>query len=240
MNHRDLGQTTSIDVIGDLVSLTGRVVIDVGCGDLTFTRQLAERGARAIGVDPDPDQAERNRAADPVPNVEFVETCATSLPADDGSVDGVFFSFSLHHVPTAEHARVFEEVRRVLKPGGYLCVIEPADCPLNRVMTLFHDEDRVRAEAQESLVRLGVPMFEHHDAFRYVSYIQYESFDDFASQHAGRTFNSGYTETDVRRPEVEAAFERAGAPEYRFESPKLMLMLRAPISRSTASPATSS
>ncbi|MCP3903200.1 MAG: class I SAM-dependent methyltransferase [Planctomycetes bacterium] len=223
---RDLGCTNSIDVINDLVSLAASTVIDVGCGDLTFTRQLAEHGARAQGVDPDPKQAARNREADAIANVAFVEAGATALPVADGAADGVFFSFSLHHVPAIEYPQVFAEVRRVLKPTGYLCVIEPADCPLNEIMRFFHDETRVRSDAQDALVQLAVPAFESHATFRYHSYVQFDSFDAFATHYGTRTFNPDYTEADVRRPEVEAAFERLGAPEYRFESPKQMMFLR--------------
>jgi ubiquinone/menaquinone biosynthesis C-methylase UbiE len=222
----DLGFTTSIDVIGDLVDLDGRIVVDVGCGDMTFTRQLAVRGAIALGVDPDPVQAERNRAAEATANMQFVEADATALPVDDGSLDGVFFSFSLHHVPASLYPQVFAEVGRVLKPDGYLCVIEPADCPLNTVRKLFHDEDRERAAAQDALRTLAVPAFRRHETFRYHTYVTFTSFDDFATQYGGKTFNPDYTEADIRRPEVEAAFERHGAPTYRFESPKTMMFLR--------------
>ena len=221
----NLGRTTSIDVVGDRIPLDGQVVVDVGCGDMTFTRHLAGRGAVALGVDPDPIQAEQNRCADPVSNVEFAEAEATQLPVADGSVDGVFFSFSLHHVPAASYPRVFAEVRRVLVPHGYLCVIEPADGPLNTVRKLFHDEDAERAAAQAALVQLAVPAFRQHRCFEYRSDVSFESFDDFVARYAGKTFNDGYSEADIRRPEVQAAFEQLGAPTYRFESPKTMMLL---------------
>jgi ubiquinone/menaquinone biosynthesis C-methylase UbiE len=224
----DLGPTTSPDVLAARVPLEGARVIDVGCGDMTVSRQLAELGATVLAVDPDPVQAERNRAAAPTPGVRFQEAGAEALPADDASVDGVVFSFSLHHVPTAEHAAAFAEVVRVLRPGGWLCVIEPVDGPLNAIMRHFHDEDAERAAAQRSLHEHAVPAFAEHAEFTYHSFIDYESFDAFATRFAGRTFNDGYTEADVRRPEVERMFEELGAPSYRFPSPKRMMLLRRP------------
>jgi ubiquinone/menaquinone biosynthesis C-methylase UbiE len=226
LDPQDVGFTTSIDLVSRLVRLEGQAVVDVGCGDLTFSRQLAAHGARALGVDPDPAQAERNRAADATPGLTFRRADATALPVDDGSQDGVFFSFSLHHVPAVLYPRVFDEVRRVLKPDGYLCVIEPVHGPLNEIMRLFHDEDQVRAEALRALAQLAVPTFESLACFRYHTYLSFASFDDYATQHGAKSFNPDYTEADVRRPEVEATFERLGAPDYRFESPKLLALLR--------------
>ncbi|MHC4909822.1 MAG: class I SAM-dependent methyltransferase, partial [Planctomycetota bacterium] len=127
----DLGATTSVDVIARHLRLEGLRGVDVGCGDMTFTRSLAERGARMLAVDPDAIQAEKNRANGPIGNIEFREADAEALPVEDAALDAVFFSFSLHHVPTSIHAAVFDEAARVLRPDGALCVIEPADCPLN-------------------------------------------------------------------------------------------------------------
>ncbi len=222
---RDLGETTSIDVIRPRVPLEGRSVIDVGCGAMAFSRQLAEHGARVLAVDPDPVQAAANRAAAPEPGIEFVESGATTLPAEDGSADAVFFSFSLHHVPEADHAAALAEVRRVLTPGGVLCVIEPDGGPLNEVMRLFHDEDAVRAAAQRSLRQLACPAFARAEEFRYHSPIAYGDFDGYVASHAGRSFNPGSTEDDVRRPEVREAFERLAGPGGTFRSYKRMMLL---------------
>lgn len=223
--HHDLGWTTSIDVIAERIELAGQSVIDVGCGDMTFSRALAARGAAVLAVDPDPAQAALNRAAEPTPGLSFIEAGAEALPVPDASLDGVFFSFSLHHVPADLYPAAFAEVRRVLKPGGVLCVIEPADCPLNEVMKHFHDEDAERAAAQQALLDLAVPMFETHTVQIYRSWVEFESFEAFAARYGRRSFNPDYDEADVRHPATQAAFERLGAPDYRFESPKHMMLL---------------
>lgn len=218
---KDFGCITSIEVIKKYVSLSGKLVVDAGCGDMTFTRPLVEAGARALAIDPDPIQAERNRAAEPIANLEFVESSAENIPQNDNSIDGIFFSYSLHHIPAELYPKVFAEVFRVLKRDGFLFVIEPADCPLNQVMKLFHDEDKERAAAQQALVDLAVPKFNIAEQFTYHSFSNYESFEKFADHFSSRTFNNIYTETDVRRDEVREAFERHGRPDYRFQSAKL-------------------
>ncbi len=224
----DLGLITNVEVLKRFVSVEGRFVIDAGCGGLTWTRHLSDQGARVLAIDPDPVQAELNRAADPIPNVEFEEAGAEQIPLDRCSVDGVFFSYSLHHIPARIHPRVFEEVRRVLKPEGFLYVIEPADCPINEVMKLFHNEDRERAAAWKSLEQLADDSFRSAQVVTYHGYSQYDSFDDFAGQFSNRSFNSLYTEAEVRSPEVQEAFERLGHPDYRFKSSKRVMYLQHP------------
>lgn len=223
---KDLGLTTSMEVINQYVSLNGKFVIDAGCGDLTFSRPLLEQGARVLAIDPDPVQAELNRSADPVENLEFREAGADRLPVKDGTVDGIFFSYSLHHIPEAVYGQVFDEVFRVLRPDGFLCVIEPTPCPLNDVMKLFHNEDRERAAAQQAIEQIAIPAFDSVDVVAYHSFVEYESFDHFAKRFASKSFNTIYTESDVRKSAVREAFERVGAPDYRFQSPKQAVMLR--------------
>lgn len=225
MTVSDLGCKTNIEVIQQLISLDGKRVIDAGCGGMALTKQLAEQGASVLAIDPDSVQAELNRNVASVSNVEFVETGADRLPAENASMDGVFFAYSLHHVPSELYPAVFQEVFRVLKPGGFLHVIEPIDCPLNEVMKFFHDETDVRSAAQVALQTHAVPAFDSYVELTYHSWRQFDSWEDFASQFASRTFNTSYTESDIRRDEVRLAFERLGAPDYRFQAPKQIMSL---------------
>ncbi len=83
----DLGEVDEMDVIDRLVPVAGLNVVDVGCGDGRLTRQLAERGAKVLGVEPDPIQAETNRAAEAMPGLSFVEAAGQALPIDDGLLE---------------------------------------------------------------------------------------------------------------------------------------------------------
>lgn len=223
---KDLGCISNAQVIQRFVSLEGKRVVDVGCGSLTFSRQLADLGARVLAIDPDAEQAKVNREAEPVPNICFVESGAEQIPAADRSVDGVFFAYSLHHIPATIYLDVFDEVGRVLKPDGFLYVIEPIDCPLNQVMKLFYDEDAQRTEAWQALIQLAQPRFESIDEVTYHGFTQYESFKQFADRFADQAFDSIYSADDVRRPEVEEAFYRLGHPNLRFQSPKNAMVLK--------------
>ena len=77
----------------------------------------------------------------------------------DGSVDLVYSGQSIEHVPLDVGDTVLAEVRRVLKPGGYLAV----DTPNARVTRLQqvefidpdHEHEYTHAELSQKLVRAG-------------------------------------------------------------------------------------
>ena len=122
----DLGERSDVAAVLALTPVAGLALVDVGCGAGHNARELAEAGASVLAVEPDPIQAAKNRDAAPAPGVTFVEARAERLPAETGSVDGVLFFRSLHHVPVEAMAAALAEAARALKPGtGFLCVIEP-------------------------------------------------------------------------------------------------------------------
>lgn len=216
---QDLGCLSNAEVLDRYVELSDKRVADLGCGDLTFSKILVEAGAEVFAVDPDSVQASLNRQ-NPVPGITFFETGADQLPFEDGLLDGVFFSYSLHHIPAELYEQVFAEVFRVLRPGGFLYIIEPIDCPANQIMILFHDEEQERAAAQTAIDQLARDRFENCHDLTYHGHVQFESFEEYAVRYASRSFNSIYSEADVRAPRVQEAFERLGQPDYRFETPK--------------------
>ncbi len=227
----DLGAKTNVDVMTSFVSLTGKKIMDIGCGDLSFTKVLVELGAEVVAIDPDPIQAELNRANE-VAGIEFHETGGDRLPAESQSVDGIMFAYSLHHIPEILYSAVFKEVLRVLKPTGFLYFIEPTDGRLNDVMKLFHDEDQERLAAKSALRELLVPKFENVSIVRYFSVVHYRGFDEFADHFISRSFNTLYSEDDVRAPQVKQAFESLGKSNadlkekaYSFRAVKLAYFL---------------
>ncbi len=204
----DLGEADEMDVIDRLVPVAGLNVVDVGCGGGRITRQLAERGAKVLGVEPDPAQAEKNRAAEAVPGLSFVEAPGQALPVDDGSMDGVFFSYSLHHVPREHMDGALAEAARVLKPEtGFLYVLEPMLAgSMEAVYRPFHDETEVRTLAYDALRRVAAPRFAEARELRYREPVRYDSFATFVDEVVGTTY-SDFPRERVDTPEVKAKFE---------------------------------
>ena len=195
-------------------------MIDVGCGAGALARSLAERGATVLGVEPDPVQAERNRAAPETPGVSFVEGRAESLPADDGTVNGVIFGRSLHHIPEGSMRPALKEARRVLAPGGFLYVLEPVmEGSFSVVMKPFHDETEVRRLAREALED-SAPLFAHAREIHYEVERRFASHGAFVDLFSGLTYNS-YGADAVRSETVRRLFEagRTESGDYAFEQP---------------------
>ena len=230
--RKDLGELSDVAAVAALTPVTGLRVVDVGCGAGRTTRELAALGTTVLAIEPDPIQAAKNREAEPAPGVTFFEARAESLPADSGSMDGVFFFRSLHHVPIDAMEAALAEAARALKPdSGFLCVIEPGmDGAHFPVMRPFHDETRVRNAAQAALQRSAPRLFRQAGLFRYVQYPRYANFEAFATRALGQTFNDIKRER-VETDEVRALFEagRTDAGDYAFEQPMLLNFYRGPI-----------
>ena len=106
-------------LLGDL---TGDV-LEVGAGTGVNLRHY-QRAARVVAVEPD--LAMRRRLAanlfGAVVPVQVSDAVAESLPHPDDSFDAVVFTLVLCTV--ADPGRALAEVRRVLKPGGRLIILE--------------------------------------------------------------------------------------------------------------------
>lgn len=96
-------------------------VLDAGCGAGGLLEQIARRWPRAqsIGTDISHD-ALRFARAKAIRDLLFASV--VRLPVAGGRVDVLFSNDVLQHLPDGEDARALAEARRVLKPGGLLCV----------------------------------------------------------------------------------------------------------------------
>ena len=214
------GLSSDLAVLDRLVEVGGRALIDVGCGAGALALALAGRGASVLGVEPDPVQAGKNRAAPETAGVTFAEARAEALPAADGTVDGVLFGRSLHHVPEAAMRPALEEAKRVLGPGGFVYVLEPVMAgPFSAVMKPFHDETEVRRQAREALLD-SAPLFAGAREVHYEIERRFESHDEFVELFSGLSYNS-YGADAVRSGTVKRLFEagRTEAGDYAFVQP---------------------
>lgn len=116
------------NVFSLLPELSGRTLIDLGCGMGTFTIQAAGQGAHAVGVDPAPAAlaaARRVAVAEHADRAHFVRGDAAVLPLRDAAADVVLAADLTEHLDDVTLARVLREAGRVLGPGGRLVLYTP-------------------------------------------------------------------------------------------------------------------
>lgn len=97
---------------------TRGLLLDAGCGPGQWTALLGHGGRRVLGLD----VSERflAHARDVHPGATFVRGSLHALPLADGSAGGVLAWYSTIHVEPEALPGTFDELRRVLSPGGSL------------------------------------------------------------------------------------------------------------------------
>jgi ubiquinone/menaquinone biosynthesis C-methylase UbiE len=104
----------------DLLRLPpGGTVVDVGCGAGRAVAELAERKARAIGVDLDSEMLDAARAR--FPGIDFRAADAAELPLADGEAYG-YRADKVYHI-LADPGAALAEAKRVLAPGGRIVLV---------------------------------------------------------------------------------------------------------------------
>lgn len=95
-------------------------ILDVGCGTGRTTYPLSEYGFDVVGIDISERMVERARSL--FPELRFEVDDVTDLGFEDDEFDYAIFAHNgIDYVhPVSERRRAFEELGRVLKPGGIL------------------------------------------------------------------------------------------------------------------------
>lgn len=113
-----------LDLVRETVSpKAGDTLVDVGCGSGAFTGRLAQAfpQAKVLGLDLSPGCVAQANLD--FPTATFRVGDAENSGLASGSVDILFYSALLHHLPDLE--RLAREAARVLKPGGRFFSFDP-------------------------------------------------------------------------------------------------------------------
>ena len=139
------------EVIG---SVTGRRILDAGCGNGCWARRLAGRASTVIGVDASAELIKLARAKVNPTNVRYeVQNLTDKLPFQDGSFDLILSSMVLHYVPSL--TTMVAEFDRLLASEGevVICVQHP--------MYQYHHRALATAGKLSPVFRYTVGYFDH-------------------------------------------------------------------------------
>jgi demethylmenaquinone methyltransferase/2-methoxy-6-polyprenyl-1,4-benzoquinol methylase/phosphoethanolamine N-methyltransferase len=126
-----LGRASAMrEQTADLAELRpGERVLEVGCG----TGEVAQRARARVGptgqvsgIDPSAEMiavAQKKAARDGL-DIDYRVATIETLPFPDASFDVVLSSLMMHHLPDDLKTLGLAEVRRVLKPGGRLLIVD--------------------------------------------------------------------------------------------------------------------
>ena len=137
----------------------GDWVLDVGCGTGTLAiaakRRVGDAGT-VDGVDASPQMIERaHKKAKRVHSAAvFRVALAESLPFETSRFDVVLSTVMLHHLPRAVRAQAIQEMRRVVKPGGRILIVDfgKRTSEHRGLMAHFHQHGRVSMAELTALV----------------------------------------------------------------------------------------
>ncbi|HEV3162879.1 MAG TPA: class I SAM-dependent methyltransferase, partial [Isosphaeraceae bacterium] len=100
--------------------LTGKLVLDAGCGGGRYSRLVAQHGARVVGVDLSAAVEKAATLCAGFPDVQIVQADLLNLPLAEEAFDLVFSIGVLHHSP--DPRRAFAQVAARVRPGGQLAI----------------------------------------------------------------------------------------------------------------------
>ncbi|WP_191252165.1 class I SAM-dependent methyltransferase [Amycolatopsis oliviviridis] len=115
LNNAYYTRPAILDLAGDV---SGRRILDAGCGAGPITEALRDRGALVSGFDASAKMVELARKRLGHDADLRVADIGSPLPYPDGAFDDVIVALVLHYLE--DWTAPLAEIRRVLKPGGRL------------------------------------------------------------------------------------------------------------------------
>lgn len=204
-------------------------IVELGCGAAELARRLLARfpGCEIAALEVDERQHAKN-LLNPLRRLQFIQAGAQSIPFPDGEFDLALMLKSLHHVPLQQLDQALSEVHRVLRTSGLLYVSEPVFAgELNEVMRLFHDEEFVRAAAQNAMQKaIASGAWEHVSEVQFDVPVQFRDFADFEARMIGVTFANHRLDATTLQQVHERFAPHMNADGAHFVRPMRVNLLR--------------
>lgn len=111
-----------LDMAGNL---TGKQVLDAGCGDGRLSAECALQGAAVTGVDINPRALAFAKIFSP-PSAAYQQALIQKLNFSNQLFDITFCIETFEHIPPSQEREVVKELYRTLKQDGYLIISVPS------------------------------------------------------------------------------------------------------------------
>lgn len=133
-------------LVQNLIRGTQGKILDIGCADGTLTQKIAEvvDAHDITGIDISRPAIEYARERHPQINFQ-IGNCY-NLPFTEATFDLITFLEVIEHLDNPP--RVFQEIKRCLKKGGYLVILVPTESLLFRVIWFFWTKAKGRVWAK--------------------------------------------------------------------------------------------
>ncbi|WP_176555849.1 MerR family transcriptional regulator [Virgibacillus ndiopensis] len=138
--HQDYEQ--ALEKVVTTISLApGDMCLDIGIGTGNLGSRFLDSGVNVIGVDQSEEMLKQCKEKHP--SIETRKGHFLTLPLMDIQVDGVVSSYALHHIPDTEKLLALQEMSRVVKDEGQICIVDLMFLDTNHQMQVL---ERFRSE----------------------------------------------------------------------------------------------
>ncbi|MFX0126217.1 MAG: class I SAM-dependent methyltransferase [Candidatus Hodarchaeota archaeon] len=95
-------------------------LLDIGFGNAAIAEFFIRKGVEVSGIEVNENQVKMARER--IPNGQFLLYNGTKIPFDDSSFDSIILNDILEHISYEDIEILLPEIKRVLKPGGFIYI----------------------------------------------------------------------------------------------------------------------
>jgi len=166
--------------IQSIDDITGKTILEIGCGTGRVTQDLTALARHVTALDPNSDYLEEARAR-LLKCVEYFDCAGEELPEFPYKFDTAVYPLSLHHIPESAMEKSLTQVSNRLTDEGKIIVVEPGSSgsfiELEKTLGIGDgDETRAKQAAQYAIQNL--PGWEIKESNQFRSDIYFDSIWD--------------------------------------------------------------
>jgi ubiquinone/menaquinone biosynthesis C-methylase UbiE len=224
------------------IDIKAENILDIGTGKGGFIPVLLQTfpGAVITGIDPSNESIDVARQH--YPGINFKVMGAEKLRYKDDSFDVVSISMALHHL--AKVKKSLKEIKRVVKPGGYVIINEPISDNLNpaqevhkmyhhfrsridRLLGTFHRKTFTKKAILQMLKTAELPVQFYFEQRKNTNLAEFEGELDLRVEKMKQMLEEikGRPEYELLKPQIEEF--RVKASKRGFQpAPNLVIVVR--------------